>query len=435
MNSAINAAVSKTQNRTKGPASLPTVAAHEPRQLVYPLTVVGIGASGATDLPAETLTRIREAKILVGGRRHLGLFKGVGRENIPIEGDLNKVFSKIRNRFAREKTVILASGDPLYFGIGDFLRRNVSGAQMVVIPHVGSVQLAFARIKESWHDARVVSLHGRPMSHLYPALNEGANKIAVFTDEKNHPAAIARELLSLGITDATLHVLENLGTDREKVTTLGVNQWQGKKFSPLNILIIMREGAGKEHALPVMGLPDDFFEKRIVRVGMITKEEIRVLALAKLSLKPGMTLWDIGACTGSVSIEAKRLCPSLSVWAIEKNVEDVARLRRNARRALAGPLQVLHGKAPGILERIDENPHRVFIGGHGGALKAILAAVDKRLQSRGRIVINAILEETVQTAEDFFKRRSYTYEIIRVNIAKRNGPETSVQILYGQKKN
>ena len=398
-----------------------------------------MGADGPASLNSGLLAEIRSAKILVGGARHLAQFRSPGQEQIPIGGDLDKMFSKIRDRFATEKTVVLATGDPLYFGIGDFFRRNVAAERMVVFPQLSSIQLAFARIKESWHDAKVVSLHGRPMSHLHPALNEGVRKIAVLTDAENHPGAIARELRDLGIADATLWVLENLGTNEERMSRYSVEKLNGKKFSPLNVVIILRDGADLEKAMPALGILDAVFEKRTVREGMITKEEVRVLVLGKLALKPGMTLWDVGACTGSIAIEAKRICPSLSVWAIEKNKADIARLGRNARKALAGPLRVIAGEAPEVFDRIAELPHRIFIGGHGGRLEAILKAAHHRLVPRGRIVINAILGETSRIAEKFFHARGYAWESARVEIRRRSGAGVEqrlhpIEILYGQKK-
>ncbi len=408
-----------------------------------PITVIGVGANGPEDLPAQLLEEITKARVLVGGKRHLAHFENSARDSqrrIPIEGDLDEVFEPVKKIFRKDKTVILATGDPFYFGIGDYLLRHFAKDDMVVIPHLSSVQMAFAKIKESWHDAKVVSLHGRPMSHLHPVLNEGARKIAIFTDEKNHPAAIARELRELGFQDATLWVLENLGTAQEKIGCWDVARLNGRKFSDLNLVIVLLGGAASEQSLPALGLPDDFFEKRTVKEGMITKEELRVLALAKLSLKPHMMFWDVGSCTGSIAIEAKRICPTLSVWAVEKNAEDVARLKRNAVRALAGPVQIVHGEAPESFKDISENPHRVFIGGHGGRLQEILQAADKRLQPHGRIVVNAILPETLKTAERFFQAHDYAYEVLSVHAAKRKPGNKEqrlhpVAIVYGQRKN
>ncbi|MGE3804832.1 MAG: precorrin-6y C5,15-methyltransferase (decarboxylating) subunit CbiE, partial [Gemmataceae bacterium] len=182
------------------------------------LVVVGIGADGAAGLSPEARAHVARAELLAGGKRQLDYFLDFAGPRVVLEGDLRQAIAQLQaNR--TQRCVVLASGDPLYFGIGKLLLEHFEGAELQFVPHVSSVQLAFARIKQSWHDARVVSLHGRPLDALRAALAEDAGKIALFTDAHNTPAAIAR-VLRENDRDFTLWVCENLGGPEERVRSV-----------------------------------------------------------------------------------------------------------------------------------------------------------------------------------------------------------------------
>ncbi len=167
----------------------------------HPLAVVGIGHDGPPGLSLEARGHVEAARILAGGRRHLDFFPRWQGEKIVLAGDVAAFVGALRESYRRQKTVLLASGDPLFYGIGRAVLDAIPREDILFIPHVSSVQLAFARVKETWHDATVVSLHGRPLDNLVPAVAARAAKIAVLTDARNHPAAVAELLRRYGAAE------------------------------------------------------------------------------------------------------------------------------------------------------------------------------------------------------------------------------------------
>jgi precorrin-6Y C5,15-methyltransferase (decarboxylating) len=361
-----------------------------------PLVVIGIGQEGPLGLGREARAHIERAEVLAGGRRHLELFPGWGGERIRIEGSLDEVVKRLQAAYPSRKTVVLASGDPLYFGIGRVLLDAIPRDDLVFFPHVSSVQLAFAAVKETWNDARVISLHGRPMHSLLPALHEGAAKIAVFTDAANDPPAIAAFLSAQGFgDDYALWVCENLGGPSPRVTSWTAASIEGHSFGPLNVVVLLREKLDVETAAreaPLLGIPETALLHRAEKRGLITKREVRLIALSYLELHRGDVFWDVGAGSGSVAIEAARLAPSLRVFAVEKERLALQQLHENACRFSLPGLRIIEGEAPEILEDLPD-PDAVFIGGSGGRLQELIAAAGTRLKTGGRIAINCITVE------------------------------------------
>jgi precorrin-6Y C5,15-methyltransferase (decarboxylating) len=360
--------------------------------LSAPLVVVGIGHDGAAGLSQEALTHIHQAQVLAGGARHLAFFPDWEGEKIVIDADLKRVIEQLKMACQRAKTVILASGDPLFYGIGKTLAAHFPPEGLCFLPHVSSVQLAFARLKTSWHDAEVVSLHGRPIDALRPALSRHAAKIALLTDAANHPAAIARFLLAHGYEHYGLWVCEELGGASERVTYWRLADLDGAAFSPLNVVILLRQGEAPTATvqnLPLVGLPEQCLAHR---AGMITKQEIRLLTLGYLQLRAGEVLWDVGAGSGSVAVEAARLSSSLRIFAIEKDGNAFGHIVENVQTLVTPHVQPIHGEAPEAFAPLPD-PDAVFIGGSGGRLTDILEAVAERLRPGGRMVMNCITLE------------------------------------------
>src|SRR5215831_1698831 len=209
-----------------------------------PIAVIGIGHDGPHGLSPAALAHIAQAQVLAGGKRHLAFFPDWQGERLVIGADLQSVAERLKVTYRQHKTVVLASGDPLFYGIGRLLLEAFPKDDLLFLPHVSSVQLAFAGIKESWHDACVVSLHGRPIQALLPALQQRAAKIAVLTDTHNDPAAIAQFLRAHGLADYTLWVCEELGGLGERITCWTPENIQQQTFSPLNVTVLVR------HVLP-----------------------------------------------------------------------------------------------------------------------------------------------------------------------------------------
>jgi precorrin-6Y C5,15-methyltransferase (decarboxylating) len=365
------------------------------------LVVVGIGHDGPAGLSAEARAHVDAARVLAGGRRHLAFFREWHGETIVIDGNLEAAIGRLRQCYAREKTVVLASGDPLFYGIGRVLLQAFPREDLLFLPHLTAVQLAFARLKETWHDAQVVSVHGRPLDALRPAVETRAAKIAVLTDGNNHPAAVADFLRRHGAADDyALWVCENLGGSDERMSRHAPAGMRDDAFSPLNVVVLLRESAPTTAPeLPLLGIPESALSHRAGPRGLITRREVRLLALCHLELRPRDVVWDVGAGSGSVGIEAARLAPGLRVFAVERDDEEFHRLEANVTRLAPGRVRAVRAEAPEGLSDLPD-PDAVFVGGSGGRLADILTTVGRRLKPGGRVVVNCITLENLARGWD-----------------------------------
>lgn len=403
------------------------------------IAVVGIGV-GAGDLSRRQRAVIQQADLLVGGRRHLSFFQDMDVCTLEIDRNLSALVEKIRTRMGRQSIVVLASGDPLFFGIGAFLVSRLGRRHVRLYPNVTAAAAAFGRIREPWSRAGVVSLHGR-RGHLelLTALRE-KKLVAVYTDRKNNPARVARLLLDSGVRDVSMCVCENMGLDSEKIRWTDLDQAADGKFSDLNVVILKHRDEKARLPVPSMGLPEDFFDHQ---EGLITKREIRAVSLARLDLQEGQILWDLGAGSGSVGLEASILLRNGAVWAVEKDLRRVADIEANREKLRAFNVTVVRAELPRGLETLPD-PDRVFIGGGGRQLPAIIAAVAGRLTDGGVMVINTILLQSLQSAMAILKEKDFTTDLIQLQVNRqrsmaggiRLAAENPVFILtaYGQEK-
>ncbi len=366
---------------------------------------------------------IESSDVLFGGERHLSYFSDFKGERFAVKSNLKDVVAKIKENKGGKITV-LASGDPGFYGIADYLLKNLPKKDIEIIPNISSMQWAFAKIKETWHDAVIVSSHGRDIERIIEAARHN-NKIGIFTSSGDEPKRIAEALLNDGLADFNAYICEDLGSPTEKITACSLDEVRQKTFSPLNIMILIipppltggGKGEGGEKGFQInaiFGLPDSAFSHS---AGLITKEEIRAITLAKLRLKDNGILWDIGAGSGSVAIEAGRIAKNGKAYAIEKNAERIDLIKKNIKRFGVTNVDIIHGKAPDILNDL-RSPDSVFIGGSSGRLKAILEVCCKRLNTNGRIVINAITLDTLKSATDSLKWLGMPFDVISVNIAR-----------------
>ena len=411
--------------------------------------VIGITDNPNPWFPPEVLEIIQKGKVFSGGKRHHELVAPLlpeGAEWIDIMVPLEKVFEQFRSprshagEGGEEAIVVFASGDPLFFGFANTLRREFPEAEMQVFSTFNSLQMLAHRLVMPYHDMQIVSLTGRPWQEFDRALIERTSKIGVLTDKEHTPAAIAQRMLEYGYTHYQMYVGEHLGNpEKERVTTLTLEEAANGEFAMTNCVIVdsppapvqpehsvqpfwhpVREGAvtfekekadacsghpapsltGRAGGESFFGLPDTSFVLLDGREKMITKMPIRLLALQALDLPNRHVLWDIGACTGSVSIEARLLFPRLHIEAFEIRPECETIINENVRR---------HG-APGITLHIgdfcltpdpspagERRPDAVFIGGHGGKLKEIMAKVVSVLAPGGVIVMNSVKAPLVKT--------------------------------------
>ncbi|HEX9778983.1 MAG TPA: precorrin-6y C5,15-methyltransferase (decarboxylating) subunit CbiE [Geopsychrobacteraceae bacterium] len=374
--------------------------------------VIGAGIAGQEGFAPLALDLINQADLLLGAERLLGLFPAFRGEKVDIDKNLAAVVETIRD--AECRVVVLASGDPLFFGIGRYLLRNLPDELIEFLPNVTSVQYAFAKIREPWDDAVFVSAHGRRLEEAVDRIVAN-DKVAVLTDGVNTPAVLAAEIIRRGRGGYRAYLCEDLGTDQERIRTTDVKGLVEIDAAPLNVLLLIKEfEAGVSHYIPTLGIPDDEF---VTVKKLITKEEIRVVTLAKLKLRHDMCLWDIGAGSGSICIEADHLLPNGRIFAIERNEECRQFIKENLLKFNTRHVSLVEGTAPECLDELPD-PDRVFIGGSGGRLWEILDAVDQRLAINGRIVLNAITLDTLTAANEYFGNAGYAVEVVTVNISR-----------------
>jgi len=390
---------------------------------MIPVQVVGLGMSPA-DLTPRVLTIIAEAEVLVGGRRLLGYFPDHAAVKIPLGKDLEETLRQIPALATSQRVVVLASGDPNFYGVGPLVVKLLGPGQVVLHPNITAVQAACARLKISWEDAAVVSLHGRSWEPLEAALKRGG-KLIIYTDPEHTPAAIARFLLERGLSQVRLCVLEDLGQDSERLRVLSPDEAQEQAFSPLNLVVVLPESAAEgeftsEEPGPAgpaalhLGLPEEALAHE---GGLITKAEVRAVVLAKLQLHPGQVLWDVGAGCGSVGLEASLLIPGGQIFAVEQDPERAATIRANRQKYQVANLEVICGQAPGCLKDLP-SPQRVFVGGGGRGLPEILREVRRRLGPGGRVVLTATLLQTLEMAQEVLGRAGWEVEVIQLQVSR-----------------
>ena len=366
--------------------------------------VIGITDNPEPWFTPEVMDIIKQGKVFSGGKRHheiVAPFLPADAEWIDITVPLDAVFGQyecISDKIAEHTIVVFASGDPLFFGFANTIKRKMPEADIVVYPTFNSLQMLAHRLVMPYHDMRIVSLTGRPWPGFDKALIERTEKIGVLTDKEHTPAAIAQRMLEYGYTDYTMHVGEHLGNPvLETVTTLALEEAAKRDFSMPNCVIL--DGKTIEHNKP-FGIPESEFTLLDGREKMITKMPIRLLTLQALDLPRRHVLWDIGFCTGSISIEARLLFPHLQVEAFEIRPECEAIIRENARRFGAPGINVHMGDFLSVC--CDDiatygMPDAVFVGGHGGRLKEIIAKVLTVLAPGGVIVMNSVKAPKVLT--------------------------------------
>ena len=387
--------------------------------------VVGIGLDGAVGLTDTGRQLIERATLLVGSDRHLNYFPNHPAPRLVL-GDFTQAIREIRTQLATDDTnkciVVLVSGDPLFFGLGRLLLEELPREQLTFHPHLSAVQLAFHRIKIPWQDVRIISAHGRSLEELIQVLQQGVEKIAVLTDGTNTPNAIARLLLGLDLSVSyEFWVCENLGGIDEQVKCLPLDAVVNEKFAPLNVVVLLRQSDAEQplevESLPMLGLPDETMLSFSDRPGLMTKREVRILILGELALQPEQIIWDIGAGTGSVSIEIARLSATSQVYAIEKTAIGTALIEQNCRRFQVKNVVSIHGSAPDILQQLP-TPNRIFIGGSGGNLNLILDTCHARLLPNGVVVLALATVEHLNRTLDWLNSHRWQYRLLQVQLSR-----------------
>ena len=359
-----------------------------------PVAVVGV--HGGEPYSRAARDAIAAAEVVVGSARQLSATSHLRSPDATTEliaGPLEPVLERIGGEADAGRAVcVVASGDPGFFGIVRSLGARLGADRLVVHPAPSSVALAFARLGLSWDDATVVSAHGRPLADAVASVRaSGHPSVAVLTSPENPAQAVASALLAAGEPDGAAAVASHLGDESESVTTSDLSAVAAGAFHPMSVLVITRAVGRQPGPALAWGLPEQQFDHRD---GMITKAEVRAVALGKLAVPPTGVLWDVGAGSGSVGIECARLAPGLSVYAVERDPEQAARARANAGRHSVA-VTVVDGEAPHALDALP-SPDRVFIG--GGGLDVLDAALGRLRPGGVAVATYAVMERAVAAA-------------------------------------
>jgi len=378
------------------------------------ISVIGLGLS-YNDLTQSHISLIRKADVLAGGKRHLSYFSNFSGKTIEITKDL-KEFCKIIKKLREDKKniVVLASGDPLFYGIGNYLSRQLGKDNVNIIPNINSVSAAFSKINEPWHDAEVISLHGRNFEKKILDRFIDNNKLAVLTDANNSPTFIYNTLLNNNITDFNIYVFEHLGEKTESIKYFKSGESLRGDFLEPNVMIFLRKTQknAKQTKKIYLGMPLNCFKHENE---MITKPEIRVISLSKLMLEKNHIFWDLGAGSGSVSIEASYYIKTGQIYAVEKNINRIKDIEENKKQFNVSNLKIIQGILPEAIDSLPD-PDRIFIGGGGPELKTIIKKASKRLLPEGIIVINAVLIKNMVHSMEILEELGFQTEMIQAQM-------------------
>ncbi|MBP90396.1 MAG: cobalamin biosynthesis bifunctional protein CbiET [Planctomycetaceae bacterium] len=352
--------------------------------------IIGIGDDGLDSLTGPAKQIVDRAEVLVGNPRLLRTVGEHPAEQVEVGSDFDLLVNSIESH-SDKSIVLLTSGDPLFYGTARYLCDRLGKDRFEVVPHVSSMQLAFARVKESWDEAYLTNLANQSLERIVERIRT-AEKVGIFTTEETPPAAVAKAMLDRQIDYFHAYVCENLGSPDERVTQCTLSELADQEFSALNVMVLLRDPNVPDRPVQMIGRrlfgnPDEAFAQSKPKRGLLTPAEVRIMALAEMDIGPSSIVWDIGAGSGSVAIEAAQIASAGSVYAIEMDPEDHQLISANAEQFRVANLTAVLGQAPEAWESLPA-PDAVFIGGTGRAVKAITEAAFAKLRPGGRLVVN-----------------------------------------------
>ncbi len=385
------------------------------------LVIVGVGDDGMAGLTESARRVIRDADVILGAPSTLRHLSNVDVPQVVLEPDMATAARQVRESLQASRPVLVSGGDPLFYGVARYLCERLGKDQFEIVPHVSSMQLAFARVKETWEDAYLTSLSGRPLEAIVDRVRT-AEKVGLFSSEEVPPSRLARALLDRGIDYFRAYVCENLGSPDERVTQAELEELLSLEFDPLHVLILVRKPNRPDRArrggrFQVFGNPDDAFAQTRPKRGLITRSEVRAIALGELDIRPTSVVWDIGAGSGSVSIEAAQLAYEGVVYALEPEASDVALIAANADTFGVPNVRAVAGRAPEALADLPD-PDAVFVGGTGRQVSAVLQASYARLATRGRMVVNVATIDGLASAYETMKALAGEVHVWNIQIAR-----------------
>jgi precorrin-6Y C5,15-methyltransferase (decarboxylating) len=376
-----------------------------------PVVVVGIGADGWDGLSPAARRAIEGADVLRGSARQLGLVPvEVSAERVPWPSPMTPAIRALPTAHPGRHVVVLASGDPMFSGIGTSLVRLLGPAAVEVVPHPSSVTLACSRLGWSVEETEVVAVVGRPVELLRPHVTPG-RRLLVLGSDTGTPGAVANRLTAWGYGASRVVALAQLGGPDERRFTGTASDWPHAETDALVITAVEVVPDPGTVPLPtVPGLPDEVF----AHDGQLTKRDVRAVTLARLAPLPGRLLWDVGAGAGSIGIEWMRVHPSCRAVAVEADPQRAARIRQNAGSLGVPDLHVVEGRAPEALSGLPA-PDAVFVGG-GVTTPALLDTCWAALPSGGRLVANAVTVESEAVLAAWFARVGG--ELVRIGVQR-----------------
>lgn len=382
--------------------------------------IVGIGDDGVDGLTVSARLLVAEADLLLGGAELLASVVNEAAERVEVGADLDRLVHLIADNPHR-RILILATGDPLFYGTARFLCDRLGKDRFEVVPHVSSMQLAFARVKESWDEAYLTNLANQQLERVVERTRT-AEKVGLFTTEAVPPNAVARALLDRQIDYFQAYICENLGSPDERVTHAELSEVAEQEFSALNVMILVRNPNAPDRPAAMIGRrlfgnPDESFLQSKPKRGLLTPSEVRVMAIAEMDIGPSSVVWDVGAGSGSVAIEAAQLASGGSVYAIEMDPDDYQLIAANADRFAVTNLTPVLGKAPEAWVGLPD-PDAVFVGGTGRVVASIVESAFARLRPGGRVVVNVSSLENVTSVFELLRKLCGDANVCMINLAR-----------------
>ncbi len=350
--------------------------------------IIGIGDDGLEGLTRQALEKILNAEVIVGTQPHLDKVPNFQGQKIAIGGSMEPLVQAVQENHDK-RIVLFTSGDPLFYGVARYLCTRLGKERFEVIPHVSSMQLAFARVKESWDEAYLTNLASQSLDRAVEKIRS-AEKVGIFTSENYSPPHIAGYLLQRGLDYFTAYVCENLGSPDERVTRGTLAEIAKLSFSQLNVMVLIRTPGVPDRAIGLegrrlFGNPDELFLQSKPKRGLLTSSEVRVIAIAEMQLSQDSLVWDVGAGSGSVAIEAAQIASNGMVYGIEMDAEDYNLLVENAKRFNVSNLVPVLGQAPQAWQALPD-PDAIFVGGTGRAVCDLVRDAWHRLRPNGSLV-------------------------------------------------
>jgi len=381
--------------------------------------IVGIGDDGVEGMTAQARRLVEAADVLVGPESCATLVPAAIRGRLVSAANLEELVERIEAAGSK-RVVVLASGDPLFYGTARYVCSKLGKDRFEVVPHVSSMQLAFARVKESWEDAFLANLSGQSIERVVDRVRS-SETAGLFTSDQWPAPAVARALLDEGIDYFQAYVCENLGSPDERVTQGSLADIAKDSFATPNVMILVRKARVADKPGQVgtrmFGNPDECFLQSRPKRGLLTPAEVRSLALAELQLRPTSEVWDVGAGSGSVGLEAARIARDGRVHAIEMDPDDHALIRENAARFGVMNLNPVLGRAPEAWASLPD-PDAIYVGGSGRDVAMLVDQAWSRLKPGGRLVTACNSIENLAAMHTLLRSRSNDAAYWMVNIAR-----------------